>query len=98
MSEVLGFDGHPEDGNGFTGLQPAKDRALVMTTRNVRFGSRLNAGREDLLLFCVEEGHVPGLSLAGLLSAYVVGTVYALTEEPSSELYLAPTCLRIPYN
>jgi hypothetical protein len=35
VSEVPGFDGHLENDNGFTGLQPATDVALATTTRNV---------------------------------------------------------------
>jgi hypothetical protein len=35
MSEVPGFDGHLENDNGFTGLQPATDVALPMTARKV---------------------------------------------------------------
>jgi hypothetical protein len=35
MSEVPGFDGHLENDNGLTGLQPATDIALAMTTRSV---------------------------------------------------------------
>jgi hypothetical protein len=35
MLEAPGFDGHLENDNGFTDLQPATDVALPMTARNV---------------------------------------------------------------